>query len=198
MFSISIPNSTPLSRLPRGGLGAPWTYLRYHPIPIDPPPTPIFDQVSLSKSFSCGFPLCSGLRVWMLDVRRAARPTSPTGIRFVSSRGRIAWRQTDGARIQTALPPRGHLGRRSEAHPGKKLPLGAAGFHALRDTAGRTLFPLPIKWIAARVRIGPSMGAKSVLHRWVHGQNKTTAVQAKACAQLEFESTVFRSNRING
>ena len=48
---------------------------------------------------------------------------------------------------------------------GKKLPLGAARFHALRDAAGRTLFPLPIKWIAARVRIGPSKGAKSVLHR---------------------------------
>ena len=52
-------------------------------------------------------------------------------------------------------------------------------------TAGRTLFPLPIKWIAARVRIGSSKGAKSVLHCWVHGQNKTTAVQAKACAQLD-------------
>ena len=49
---------------------------------------------------------------------------------------------------------------------------------------------LSIKWIAARVRIGSSKGAKSVLHRWVHGQDKTSAVQPKACAQLEFESTV--------
>ena len=57
-------------------------------------------------------------------------------------------------------------------------------------TAGRTLFPLPIEWIAAQAQIGSSKGAKSVLHRWVHGQNKTTAAQAKACAQLEFESTV--------
>ena len=49
---------------------------------------------------------------------------------------------------------------------------------------------LSIKWIAARVRIGSSKGAKSVLHRWVHGQDKTSAACAKACAQLEFESTV--------
>ena len=52
---------------------------------------------------------------------------------------------------------------------------------------------LSIKWIAARVRIGSSKGAKSVLHRWVHGQEQTRAVQAKAGragAQLEFESTV--------
>jgi hypothetical protein len=49
---------------------------------------------------------------------------------------------------------------------------------------------LSIKWIAARVRIGSSKGAKSVLHRWVHGQDQTSAVRARACAQLEFESTV--------
>jgi hypothetical protein len=49
---------------------------------------------------------------------------------------------------------------------------------------------LSINWIAARVRIGSSKGAKSGLHRWVHGQDKITAVQPKACAQLEFESTV--------
>ena len=49
---------------------------------------------------------------------------------------------------------------------------------------------LSIKWIAARVRIGSSKGAKSVLHRWVHGQDQTSALCARACAQLEFESTV--------
>jgi len=52
---------------------------------------------------------------------------------------------------------------------------------------------LSIKWIAARVRIGSSKGAKSVLHLWVHGQEQTRAVQAKAGragAQLEFDSAV--------
>ena len=53
---------------------------------------------------------------------------------------------------------------------------------------------LSIKWIAARVRIaariGSSKGAKAVLHRWVHGQDQTSAARARACAQLEFESTV--------
>ena len=49
---------------------------------------------------------------------------------------------------------------------------------------------LSIKWIVARVRIGSSKGAKSVLHPWVHGRDKTAAVQPKACAQLEFQSTV--------
>ena len=50
---------------------------------------------------------------------------------------------------------------------------------------------LSIKWIAARVRIGSSKGANSVLHPWVHGRDKTAAVQPKACAQLEFQSTVW-------
>ena len=49
---------------------------------------------------------------------------------------------------------------------------------------------LSIKWIVARVRIGSSKGANSVLHPWVHGRDKTAAVQPKACAQLEFQSTV--------
>jgi hypothetical protein len=49
---------------------------------------------------------------------------------------------------------------------------------------------LSIKWIVARVRIGSSKGANSVLERWVHSQDKTAAVQPKACAQLEFQSTV--------
>jgi len=57
---------------------------------------------------------------------------------------------------------------------------------------------LSIKWIAARVRIGSSKGAKAVLHRWVHGQDKITAVQPKACAQLEFESTADPFPRWSG
>ena len=53
---------------------------------------------------------------------------------------------------------------------------------------------LSSKWIAARVRIGSSKGAKSMLPRWVHRQENTRAGQARAGragAQLEFESTVF-------
>ena len=48
---------------------------------------------------------------------------------------------------------------------------------------------LPIKWIAARVKIGTSKGARSVLNRWVHVQNKV-ATASKPCSQLEFQSTV--------
>ena len=39
---------------------------------------------------------------------------------------------------------------------------------------------LSIKWIAARVRIGSSKGAKSVLHRWVHGQEDTRQNQRRS------------------
>ena len=80
---------------------------------------------------------------------------------------RLGWQESD-------------LASHRKAHP-DKLAI------ALRFRNETTLF---IKWIAARVRIGSSKGAKSVLHRWVHGQDKTTALQPKACAQLEFESTV--------
>jgi hypothetical protein len=48
---------------------------------------------------------------------------------------------------------------------------------------------LPVKWIAARVQIGTSNGARSVLHRWSQAQGKTATVN-KPCAQLEFQSTV--------
>ena len=39
---------------------------------------------------------------------------------------------------------------------------------------------LSIKWIAARMRIGSSKGAKSVLHRWVHGQADTRQNQRRS------------------
>ena len=42
---------------------------------------------------------------------------------------------------------------------------------------------LPIRWIAARVKIGTPKGAKAVLHRLAHGR---TARRNEACAQLEF------------
>ena len=48
VLSISIPNTSPLPHLPRGGLEAPWTY----PGTIDHPHSPIFKQASLSKSKS--------------------------------------------------------------------------------------------------------------------------------------------------
>jgi hypothetical protein len=48
VFSISVPNTTALSRLPRRGLGAPWTY---HGT-IDHQHSPIFKQASLSQSKS--------------------------------------------------------------------------------------------------------------------------------------------------
>jgi hypothetical protein len=48
---------------------------------------------------------------------------------------------------------------------------------------------LPMKWIVARVQIGTSNGARSVLHRWSQAQAKTVTV-IKPCAQLEFQSTV--------
>ncbi len=46
---------------------------------------------------------------------------------------------------------------------------------------------LPVKWIAARVQIGTTKGAKSVLHRRGHGR---TARHDESCGQLEFQSTV--------
>ena len=48
---------------------------------------------------------------------------------------------------------------------------------------------LPMKWIAARVQIGTSNGARAVLHYWPQAQGKTATV-IKPCAQLEFQSTV--------
>jgi hypothetical protein len=50
---------------------------------------------------------------------------------------------------------------------------------------------LPIKWIAARVQIGTTKGAKSVLHHLAHRQHPgNTAAGLKPCTQLEFQSTV--------
>ena len=46
---------------------------------------------------------------------------------------------------------------------------------------------LPIKWIAARVKIGTPKGAKAVLHRLTHSK---PAVRTESSAQLEFQSTV--------
>ena len=50
---------------------------------------------------------------------------------------------------------------------------------------------LPVKWIAARVQIGTTKGAKSLLHRLAPGQRqrKCTSMN-QAYAQLEFQSTV--------
>jgi hypothetical protein len=72
------------------------------------------------------------------------------------------------------------LASRRQAHPDKL----AVALRLRNETT------LSIKWIAARVRIGSFKGARSVLRRWVHSQDKTAAVQPKACAQLEFHSTV--------
>ena len=44
-FTISLPNPTLLSRLPRSGLGVPWTC----PATVEPPQTPIFDQPDLFR-----------------------------------------------------------------------------------------------------------------------------------------------------
>ena len=74
-----------------------------------------------------------------------------------------------------------NLASRRQAHPDKL----AIALRLRNETT------LSIKWIAARVRIGSSKGAKSVPQRWVHSQDKTAAVQPKACAQLEFQSTVW-------
>src|ERR1035437_2321854 len=52
VFPISILNTTVLSRLPLGGLGAPWTY----PGTIDYPHSPIFNQATLSKLKSASPP----------------------------------------------------------------------------------------------------------------------------------------------
>jgi hypothetical protein len=65
------------------------------------------------------------------------------------------------------------------------------GSDAINRGDRREDFPVSTKWIAARVRIGSSKAAKSVLHRWEQGANKPTAAQAIACARLEFASTVF-------
>jgi hypothetical protein len=50
---------------------------------------------------------------------------------------------------------------------------------------------LPVKWIAARVQIGPAKGANSVLHRSGRGQHQHKPARAdEPCAQLECQSTV--------
>ena len=49
---------------------------------------------------------------------------------------------------------------------------------------------LPVKWIAARVQIGTTKGAKSLLHHLAHGQAHQSARMNKSEAQLEFQSTV--------
>jgi hypothetical protein len=60
VFPISLPNTTPLPRLPGGGLGVPWTIPWTYPGPIDPPQTPVFDQPGLSKSLSGGAATAKG------------------------------------------------------------------------------------------------------------------------------------------
>jgi hypothetical protein len=50
---------------------------------------------------------------------------------------------------------------------------------------------LPVKWIAARVHIGTTKGAKSMLHRSRRGPHQPKPTRAdEPCAQLEFQSTV--------
>ena len=73
------------------------------------------------------------------------------------------------------------LARRRRSDPGK-LAIAAR----LRSET-----TLPVKWIAARVQIGTTQGAKSLLHHLAHGpaQHKSARMN-KADAQLEFQSTV--------
>jgi hypothetical protein len=59
VFTISLLNTTTLSRLAWGGLGAPWTYPGHtldipwtYPGTIDHPQTPFFNQASLSEQHS--------------------------------------------------------------------------------------------------------------------------------------------------
>jgi len=50
---------------------------------------------------------------------------------------------------------------------------------------------LPVRWIAARVQIGTTKGAKSLLHQLAQGQPRHKSTSAgRAYAQLEFQSTV--------
>jgi hypothetical protein len=50
---------------------------------------------------------------------------------------------------------------------------------------------LPIKWIAARVQIGPAKGAKSEIPHLAQSQDRRkTAKALEPCAQLEFQSAV--------
>jgi hypothetical protein len=72
------------------------------------------------------------------------------------------------------------LASRRQAHPDKL----AIALRLRNETT------LSIKWIMARVRIGSSKGANSVLPYWVHGQDKTATVEQKASAQLGFYSAV--------
>jgi len=73
------------------------------------------------------------------------------------------------------------LARRRRSDPGK-LAIAAR----LRSET-----TLPVKWIAARVQIGTTKGAKSLLHHLAYGQAQhKSARMNKADAQLEFQSTV--------
>lgn len=48
---------------------------------------------------------------------------------------------------------------------------------------------LPLKWMAARVQIGPTKGAKALLHLWIQSQAKLAPI-APPCEHLRFQSTV--------
>jgi hypothetical protein len=70
------PPFPPPSGWSGGTLDIPW----YHPIPIDPPQHPLFDQASLSKPLSCGFaavPRCSGLQELIHTRAQLPEPMSP-------------------------------------------------------------------------------------------------------------------------
>lgn len=43
---------------------------------------------------------------------------------------------------------------------------------------------LPIKWIAARLQMGTTKSARSMLHRWMHQSGKSP------CTQLQFQPMV--------
>jgi putative transposase len=79
---------------------------------------------------------------------------------------RMGWKQSD-------------LSARRRGDPGKV----AIAARLRKETT------LPIKWIAARVQIGTSKGAKSVLFRQADGQRKANPASASG-AQLEFQSPV--------
>jgi REP element-mobilizing transposase RayT len=55
----------------------------------------------------------------------------------------------------------------------------------------RSETPLPVKWTAARVQIGTTKGAKSLLQHLAHGPNRNKPARAnEPSAQLEFQSPV--------
>lgn len=95
---------------------------------------------------------------------------------WVSGKGaRMAPENKKGA--GNASPPRAAQRRKSD--PGK----AAIAARLRKETT------LPIKWIAARVQIGTSKGANSVLFHLAN-EPKAGKVAVAPCAQLQFRSMV--------